>query len=130
MPSAITPEAELLDVNRRLLAAIVDGDWKAYAKLCADDLTCFEPEAGGHLVEGMPFHKFYFDLPASESPRQSTMTSPHVRIIGDVGLVCYVRLTQRLDPAGSPVTACACETRVWRKTSSGWRHIHFHRSPC
>ncbi len=24
-------------------------------------LTCFEPEAFGNLIEGMDFHKFYFD---------------------------------------------------------------------
>ena len=24
-------------------------------------LTCFEPEARGNLIEGMDFHKFYFD---------------------------------------------------------------------
>lgn len=24
-------------------------------------LTCFEPEAYGNLIEGMDFHKFYFD---------------------------------------------------------------------
>ncbi len=24
-------------------------------------LTCFEPEAFGNLIEGMEFHKFYFD---------------------------------------------------------------------
>ena len=30
-------------------------------KLCDDDLTAFEPEALGNLVEGLHFHKFYFD---------------------------------------------------------------------
>ena len=24
-------------------------------------LTCFEPESFGNLIEGMDFHKFYFD---------------------------------------------------------------------
>jgi len=30
-------------------------------KVCDPNMTCFEPEAKGHLVEGMEFHKFYFD---------------------------------------------------------------------
>ena len=24
---------------------------------CDESLTCFEPEAEGHLVQGLPFHK-------------------------------------------------------------------------
>lgn len=30
-------------------------------KICDPHLTAFEPEALGNLVEGMDFHKFYFD---------------------------------------------------------------------
>lgn len=30
-------------------------------KICDPHLTAFEPEAMGNLVEGMDFHKFYFD---------------------------------------------------------------------
>ena len=29
--------------------------------LCSPSMTAFEPEARGNLVEGMAFHKFYFD---------------------------------------------------------------------
>ena len=30
-------------------------------RICDPGLTSFEPEALGNLVEGMDFHKFYFD---------------------------------------------------------------------
>ena len=120
-------EAGLLEASARLLQAIDAGDWSTYAALCDESLTCFEPEAAGHLVSGMPFHKFYFDLPGSGTPRQSSIISPHVRIVGDVGIVSYVRLVQKLDATGSPVTACVSETRVWRREGDGWRHVHFHR---
>lgn len=33
----------------------------ACRKICDPHLTTFEPEALGNLVEGMDFHKFYFD---------------------------------------------------------------------
>lgn len=120
-------EAGLLEASARLLKAIDAGDWNTYAALCDESLTCFEPEAGGNLVSGMPFHKFYFDLPGSGTPRQSSISSPHVRIIGDVGIVSYVRLVQKLDANGSPVTACVSETRVWRSEGDAWKHVHFHR---
>ena len=124
--------AELLSLNQKLLNAIVGGDWNTYAALCDVTLTCFEPEARGHLVEGMPFHKFYFDLPAGPTPAVATnvtMASPHVRLLGpDAAVLCYLRLNQKLDAAGAPVTVAVEETRVWQKVGGAWKHVHFHRS--
>ncbi len=131
MPASTTHEStveKLLDLNRQLLESIAKADWKAYAELCDPSITCFEPEACGHLVAGMDFHKFYFDLGASSGPRTTTMASPHVRVMGDAAVVSYVRLTQVLDAAGSPVTKEVQETRVWQLAGGKWRHVHFHRS--
>jgi len=122
-------EAELLELSQRLLDVITSGDWDAYAALCSPEITCFEPEANGHLVAGLPFHKYYFDLPGDGSPRQSTIAAPNIRVLGDIAIVCYARLVQKLDSSGSPVTATADETRIWQKQNGVWKHIHFHRSP-
>lgn len=125
-------EVELLDLSKKLLHSIDAGDWTTYASLCDASITCFEPEALGHLVEGLPFHKFYFDLPPStmKPAKQSTIASPHVRVAGDSAVVTYVRVVQRLDSSGSPLSTAAMETRVWQKTTAGWKHVHFHRTPC
>jgi ketosteroid isomerase-like protein len=123
-------EQAVLDVSAKLLKAIDAGDWKGYAALCDESLTCFEPEARGNLVAGMPFHKFYFDLPGGGGPRQSSMSSPNVRVMGDVAVVCYIRLVQKLDSSKEPITAAVEETRVWQKQGKSWKHVHFHRSPC
>ena len=32
-----------------------------FRKLCDTNITAFEPEALGNLVEGIEFHRFYFD---------------------------------------------------------------------
>jgi len=124
-------EAELLSVSEKLLRAIDAGDWATYAALCDASLTCFEPEACGQLIAGLPFHKFYFDLAegAKPTPRQSTIASPHVRMMGDTAVVSYVRVVQKLDASGSPVSVGIYETRVWQKQSAAWKHVHFHRSP-
>ena len=132
-PRCAEARAELLDLSRQLLVAIAAGDWTAYRRLVADDITCFEPEAKGQLVEGLPFHKFYFDLAAEKSKGTAhvttTLASPVVKMLGnDVAVVCYVRLVQKLDAAGSPVVSCGEETRVWVRMASGWKHVHFHRS--
>lgn len=125
---ATTAESELLDISARLLKAIDAGDWKTYASMCDEQITCFEAEAEKQLVTGLPFHKFYFDLPGSGTPRLSSMASPTVRVVGNVGIVCYARLVQKLDGNGSPVTVSSNETRIWRKDNDGWKHMHFHRS--
>jgi len=118
----------ILDLNQRLLASIADGDWKTYAELCDPTLTAFEPEARGQLVEGMEFHHFYFGLGGIAGPHNTTICSPHVRLLGDVAVVCYVQLVQRLDESGKPITVRSEETRVWQRQGTAWRHVHFHRS--
>ena len=68
MPPTI--ESQLLDLTRQLLTAIADRDWKTYSQLCDPSLTCFEPEAVGQMIEGMDFHKFYFDLQGGSGPAE------------------------------------------------------------
>ena len=121
-------EAELLSVSRQLLEVIDKGDWEAYAKLCDPSISCFEPEALGQLVEGLPFHKFYFDMPGTGRPKQSTMASPTVRVMGDSAVVTYVRVVQKILADGSPICASIEETRVWQTKDGRWLHVHFHRS--
>ena len=135
---AVATADHLLALTRKLLESIVAGDWKTYTSLVAYDITCFEPEARGQLVEGLPFHEFYFKLPAPAAdgkspppakPVTTTMTTPTVKLLAaDVALVAYVRLTQTLDEAGKPVTRCSEETRLWQKQAGHWKHVHVHRS--
>jgi calcium/calmodulin-dependent protein kinase (CaM kinase) II len=117
----------LLLLNQRLLESIASGDWATYEQLCDPGLTAFEPEAVGQLVQGMEFHRFYFDLGGIEGRHNTTICSPHVRIMGEAAVISYVRLIQRRGPAG-PVTVGFEETRVWHNQNGQWRHVHFHRS--
>lgn len=120
---------ELLDLNERLLASISQGDWDAYQSLCDSSLSAFEPEARGQLVEGLAFHKYYFDLGGAKTPRHVTVCSPHVRLLGeDAAVVSYVRLVQYVDASGATQTAKSEETRVWQRLDGRWQHVHFHRS--
>jgi calcium/calmodulin dependent protein kinase II association protein len=121
---------DVVACNQRLLTSIAMGDWVTYSELCDPTLTAFEPESKGQLIEGLAFHRFYFDLGGTRGPHHTTMAAPNVRMLGeDVAIVSYVRLVQKLDDAGVPVVAAAEETRVWHHTGGRWRHVHFHRSP-
>ncbi|MGL4465657.1 MAG: DUF4440 domain-containing protein [Planctomycetia bacterium] len=122
---------ELLTLSRRLLDAIGAGDWSTYADLCDPTISCFEPEALGQLVEGMPFHQFYFQLPGKPgSVAVNTMARPKVRSLGpDAAVVTYVRLVQRASDGAPPTVTAVEETRVWHRHAGVWKHVHFHRSP-
>ncbi len=117
----------VLQLNQRLLDSIASADWAVYQELCDPSLTAFEPEAIGQLVQGMEFHRYYFDLGGIPGRHNTTMCSPHVRLMGDVAIVCYVRLIQR-PGADGPLTVGFEETRVWQRQEGRWRHVHFHRS--
>lgn len=128
--SANTPvDDELLELSQQLLNAIDGQDWQGYVSLCDETLTAFEPEAVGSLVAGMDFHEFYFRQEGAGYPKQSTISSPDVRLMGDVAVICYVRLVQRIDADGRFSTSAFEETRVWQQQGDRWQHVHFHRSP-
>ncbi len=131
--STSSTEHHLVDLTRQLLTAIDMGDWTGYRELVADDLSCFEPEARGQLVKSLKFHEFYFSLssdrPTSPAQVETTLICPNVRILSeDSAVVTFVRLVQRVDGAGRPVTNCHEETRIWQRISGRWKHVHFHRS--
>jgi calcium/calmodulin-dependent protein kinase (CaM kinase) II len=120
---------ELLDLTQQLLDSIAEADWATYERLCDPTLSAFEPEARGHLIDGMEFHRFYFDLGGEASARKATISSPHVRLLGDdAAVVSYIRLVQYLAADGEPQTSRFEETRVWERQDGVWRHVHFHRS--
>jgi len=119
---------EVLALTRQLLDCIARGDWSTYQQLCDPTLTAFEPEALGHLVEGLPFHQFYFRLGGVAGEHNTTLGSPHVRLMGDVAVVSYVRLNQRVNAEGRSMTVAFEETRVWQRREGRWWHVHFHRS--
>ncbi|MEW5301164.1 MAG: hypothetical protein WDW38_004703 [Sanguina aurantia] len=127
------PEDAVLLLNQKLLQAVGSGDYETYASLCDPSLTCFEPEALGHLVGGLAFHEFYFDAPAAPGVAGrvlNSMSNPHVRMMSTTAaVVSYVRLTQKVVNC-IPETHAVQETRVWEEKDGKWVHVHVHRSPC
>lgn len=57
----VARKQEVLRATEQLLGAITSGDFVTYTRLVEPSLSCFEPEAGGQLIEGTDFHRFYFD---------------------------------------------------------------------
>ncbi|CAO2590608.1 Calcium/calmodulin-dependent protein kinase type II subunit gamma, partial [Lemmus lemmus] len=122
---------EIIKITEQLIEAINNGDFEAYTKICDPGLTSFEPEALGNLVEGMDFHKFYFEnlLSKNSKPIHTTILNPHVHVIGeDAACIAYIRLTQYIDGQGRPRTSQSEETRVWHRRDGKWLNVHYHCS--
>ncbi|XP_026134330.1 calcium/calmodulin-dependent protein kinase type II subunit gamma isoform X19 [Carassius auratus] len=122
---------EIIKITEQLIEAINNGDFEAYTRICDPGLTSFEPEALGNLVEGMDFHKFYFEnlLSKNSKPVHTTILNPHVHLIGeDAACIAYIRLTQYMDSQGRPRSSQSEETRVWHRRDAKWLNIHFHCS--
>src|SRR3974377_620718 len=100
-----TTTTELLALNRRLLESIAAGDWATYEELCDPSLTCFEPEARGQWVEGMGINHFYLkrsggplgtaQQSTASGPVNITVSTPHVRLMGDAAVISFIRLVQK-----------------------------------
>ncbi|XP_042176712.1 calcium/calmodulin-dependent protein kinase type II subunit gamma isoform X9 [Oncorhynchus tshawytscha] len=126
-----TRKQEIIKITEQLIEAVNNGDFEAYAKICDPGLTSFEPEALGNLVEGMDFHRFYFEnlLSKNSKPIHTTILNPHVHLIGeDAACIAYIRLTQFVDGQGHPRSSQSEETRVWHRRESKWQNVHFHCS--
>uniref|UniRef100_A0AAR2JC50 calcium/calmodulin-dependent protein kinase n=1 Tax=Pygocentrus nattereri TaxID=42514 RepID=A0AAR2JC50_PYGNA len=122
---------EIIKITEQLIEAINNGDFEAYTRICDPGLTSFEPEALGNLVEGMDFHRFYFEnlLSKNSKPVHTTILNPHVHLIGeDAACIAYIRLTQYIDSQGRPRSCQSEETRVWHRRDAKWLNVHFHCS--
>ncbi|NXE36374.1 KCC2D kinase, partial [Ptilorrhoa leucosticta] len=124
---------EIIKVTEQLIEAINNGDFEAYTKICDPGLTSFEPEALGNLVEGMDFHRFYFEngkysLFISESSSGVLFFSEFCCRCSSVCFCsAHSHITGHLRD-GMPKTMQSEETRVWHRRDGKWQNVHFHRS--
>merc|ERR1719483_1319933 len=102
-PACVARKTDIIRVTELILDAINSGDFEAYTKLCDPNITAFEPEALGNLVEGIEFHRFYFDNSLKQSKTTNvTILNPQVHLLGDdAASIGYIKVTQSLDKHGN-----------------------------
>ncbi|NXG51010.1 KCC2A kinase, partial [Psilopogon haemacephalus] len=109
---------EIIKVTEQLIEAISNGDFESYTKMCDPGMTAFEPEALGNLVEGLDFHRFYF-----ENCKQPLW------LLRDPSHLPCTRLSFALPQlAGERRVVRSEETRIWHRRDGKWQIVHFHRS--
>uniref|UniRef100_A0A8C5CH46 calcium/calmodulin-dependent protein kinase n=1 Tax=Gadus morhua TaxID=8049 RepID=A0A8C5CH46_GADMO len=129
--TALTTNPNPYQLMTPLIEAISNGDFEGYTKMCDPAVTAFEPEALGNLVEGLDFHRFYFEnlWSRNSKPVHTTILNPHIHLLGEeAACIAYIRVTQYIDPNGTPRTAQSEESRVWHRRDGKWQIVHFHRS--
>ncbi|XP_064640825.1 calcium/calmodulin-dependent protein kinase type II delta chain-like isoform X14 [Lineus longissimus] len=131
-PNIETRKQEIIKLTEQLIACVTSGDFDGYTKFVDPQLTSFEPESFGNLMEGMDFHKFYFDNVLSKNNKaiNTSILNPTVHLLGDdSACIAYVKLTQYIDSSvGAARTAQSEETRIWQKIDGKWMNVHLHRS--
>jgi calcium/calmodulin-dependent protein kinase (CaM kinase) II len=119
-------EHELIDLTRKLLDAINRTDWKAYEELSDPTMTGIESVSLGQILEGFEFHRANFTIKPTVKNKVTTMASPHVRVMGDVGIVSYARINRHATEVGMQFYG-TLETRVWQRQNGQWKQVHFHQ---
>jgi len=131
-PASSARKSDIVRLTEQILDAINTGDLEMYTKFSDPNLTAFEPEALGNLVEGIQFHRFYFDnFSVLKQSRESNVTilSPHVHLLGpEAASIAYIKVTQTIDKQGNAHTQQSEETRIWHRRDGRWVNVHFHRS--
>lgn len=122
---------EIIRLTEQWIAYCTVGDFEAFTRLVDPGITCFMPGTCGNMVEGLDFHKFFFDNVVSRSAKSSNtyVLNPYVHLLGNsAACIAFTRLTQYIDRSGLPHTQQSEDTVVWLKRSSGWQIVHIHRS--
>jgi len=121
---------EIVKITEQLIESINNADFEGYTKICDPHMTAFEPEALGNLLEGMEFHKFYFDHALGKNRGiNTTVLNPTVHLLGDdAACIAYIILVQYIDKQGVPRSHQYEETRVWHRRDNKWQNVHSHRS--
>lgn len=133
-------QEELLQATVDLLEGLDTGNYKTYQRYCHPQVTVFEPQSQGQLVEGMDLRNFKFNLRQSterltlSQKLRSTVVAPKVTLLSTgVALVLYTRVLKSLD--GGDLEAYN-ETGVWQRLPNAeaspkrkdWKLVHYHRS--
>ena len=121
----------ILNLTQKLLDSIAVKDWEVYISLVDEKLIAVENESENNFIEGLDFHKFYFDLPRDNNLIiKENIVTPNIKILGDVAIICYKRIRQTFSRIDNNIKSeTSTETRIWRNfINIGWKLIHFHRS--
>lgn len=124
-------EAELLEVLQKILTAAPAGDVETYRKYTADDLSCFEWYVHPYRIDGSAFHLNLIEengKAKNKAKRRFDVLTPRFQIYGDTAVVTYnLLVTTSVD--GENSFHSFNETRVFVRSSEGWKMVHFHKSP-
>ena len=119
-------EKTIFNLLNELLKIIKSGDVEGYKKMVDKNLTCIEPETGGNLVRGLPFHIFLLEK-TIRNDFHFEIVNPVIKIVGDMCYISYTLSNIIMDDT-KPKFSQFQETRIFEKMENEWKMIHFHRS--
>nr|QYL01390.1 CamkII [Dugesia japonica] len=123
---------EILKLTENLLSSIANGNYSSFIKLVDPQITVFEPDTCGNLIEGIDYYKFLFNNVYSKRDAKSvnmSILNPTIHILGDdCASIAFVKVVQIVDKNGSVTVGRGEETRIWQRKDGKWQNIHVHKS--
>jgi sulfur-carrier protein len=128
----------VIDVLKRNLQSIWDGDVEAYRETTAEDVSFFEWYISPQRIDGIDFHLRELSVHGAvvgggEGSRvEHEILQPRVQIYGDTAIVSYTLLIRAITGSGAAHRSHN-ESRVFYNTGSAdapnWKLVHCHKSP-
>ena len=112
----------VLNANRQLLDAISNKDLDQYAALCdidGDESTMKEAFESELLSDGIEEQK--------TAKHESIISNAEITIYGETAVVSYDRIIR--STADNCELSNMRETRTWNNQGTGWKNVHFVRTP-
>ncbi len=126
---ADTTEDELLEITRRMLAAMYTSDPEVHRRHSLEDMSAFEWYIAPYRVDGLAFHLDLIQGGGNGAPTRLDMLTPRVQVHGEAAIVCYTLLKTTLTETAPPEFARVNETRVFVRQDGIWKMAHLHKSP-
>lgn len=122
-------EQSVIDTVQTLLNVISTGNVEAYARMVADDVSCFEHDAPPYRIDGVEFHlNMMKERKGRSRVTRIDVLAPRVQRFGNIAIATYTVLKTVLDDDDDLSFDTANETRVFERREGDWIMVHFHRS--
>jgi ketosteroid isomerase-like protein len=131
-----TATDELWATIQKVTDAVMSDDQAVFSAKLADDVTAFDldPEGKSVVIHSKAEAKAFFDASSAAAKKMNATMSIHYgehrcTVSGDLGFCTATATFSMKSGDGQEMSQPSYGTFILRKTSAGWKAVHWHISP-